>query len=348
MRVSYQGKTVNVGIDVHKQSYVLSAYCEGSVVKKSCRMEASPKACALFLLDTFSGARIRTAYEAGFSGYGLHRVLEENGIESHVVNPASIPLAVNDRVKTDARDSMKLGIHLEGGLLKSNRVPSRKEEQARELNRTRAQLVSHRSVVAKQIKAKLDLHGYRAASDTRAISRKYIKELMEKDFPIEIKIALKCLDLWMHLSDAIGNLRKELERQAEEDSDREEIYRSAPGIGLICSRTLANELGDMSRFPNERTLFSYLGLAPSEYSSGDRIRRGNITRQGPGYLRGLLVEAAWRAIAKDTELRNKYEQIKQRAGGKKAIVAIARILVGRIRSCLKNGQAYRKVKDSIG
>jgi transposase len=136
------------------------------------------------------------------------------------------------------------------------------------------------------------------------------------------------------------DLRKALQKQADNDEKLESVYRSVPGIGLITSRTLANELGDLSRFKNEKALYSYTGLTPSEYSSGEKVRRGHISRQGSARVRGLLVEAAWRVIDKDEALKEAFERIAKTSGKKRAIVAIARKLIGRIRACFKTGKTY--------
>ena len=96
------------------------------------------------------------------------------------------------------------------------------------------------------------------------------------------------------------------------------------------------------RIPNtyERALFSYTGLTPSEHSSGDRIRRGHISKQGSARVRWLLVEGAWRAIAKDEALKQAFDRIAKTRGKKRAIVAIARKLIGRIRACFKANTVY--------
>ena len=96
------GKVVFVGIDVHKKTYVIAATCEGVLVKKA-SVPASPDALLTTLLRAFPNSTIRTAYEAGFSGFGLHHFLKEKGIENMVVNPASILTRANDKVKTDSR-----------------------------------------------------------------------------------------------------------------------------------------------------------------------------------------------------------------------------------------------------
>ena len=154
-------------------------------------------------------------------------------------------------------------------------------------------------------------------------------------------IALTALwQVWKSLDEQIKILEKQLKQQAEGDPT-EATYRSAPAVGAISARVLANELGDMSQFANERQLFSYTGLTPTEHSSGQSIRKGHISRQGNRHLRGILIEIAWRARRQDPALARDYERLAARMGGKRAIVAIARKFIGRIRAAFRTGQGYQ-------
>ena len=106
--VSYKGKKVHVGIDVHKKTYTFSAWSEGMIVKTAttpAEMEKFPS----LLKKWFPGAEVYTAYEAGFSGFGLHRTLEAAGIKNIVIHPASLEVSAKDKVKTDKKDSKKNG-----------------------------------------------------------------------------------------------------------------------------------------------------------------------------------------------------------------------------------------------
>ena len=145
--------------------------------------------------------------------------------------------------------------------------------------------------------------------------------------------------IWKFINEEIKGLEKEMKEQSSLDKN-ETVYRSVPGIGAVSSRVLSNELGDMSQFRNERAIFSHTGLIPSEYSSGGNRRQGHITRQGSARVRWILTEAAWRAIREDKKLAGDFNRIALRAGKKKAIVAIARKLIGRIRACFRTGLLY--------
>ena len=339
-RISYSGKDVFVGIDVHKKTYSVVANVDREVVKKWTTV-ASPQKLAEQLLKYFEGAQIHTAYEAGFSAFVLHRELVKYGIDNIVVHVPSIEIAVHDRVKTDKRDAKKLASLLEAGRLKGNRVPTEEEELHRMLSRTRQQLVEDRAAVKNKIRMKFHQFGLIGSEDKRSMSHKLVNELLERTFSQELTVAVEAYwNIWKSLDEQIAKLDKELNHQADNDPN-EKTYRSAPGIGKVSARVLSNELGDMSQFQNERQLFSYTGLTPSEYSSGENIRKGRITRQGNSRVRGILVEIAWRAIKKDKVLAIFFERLYPRTGKKRAIVAVARKLIGRIRAAFRQGENYQ-------
>lgn len=157
-KIDYTGKKVYVGIDVHKRTYSITAICESEVTKKT-TMSAQPSMLALCFKSWFRGAKIHSVYEAGFSGFDLHRRLVKEGIQNIVVNPASVELAANDKVKNDQRDSKRLAEQLSIGRLTGIYIPTEQEELRRTITRTRQQIVSQRTRVALQIKSKLFLFG---------------------------------------------------------------------------------------------------------------------------------------------------------------------------------------------
>jgi transposase len=156
----YTGKKIYLGIDVHKATYAVTALCEKIVAKKA-TLQANPEGLVTFCKKFFPGATIESAYEAGFSGFHLHRVLEKNGITNLVVHAAGIEVAVGDRVKTDKRDSLKIATQLEANRLRGIHVPSEEREEKRALTRLRDTVVEHRTTTSNQIKALLHQHGLR-------------------------------------------------------------------------------------------------------------------------------------------------------------------------------------------
>ena len=272
-KLSYIGKKVFVGIDVHKRTYSVVTVVEGVIVKKW-TTAAIPEKLAQQLGSYFPGASIQTAYESGFSGFVLHRVLEKAGINNIVVNPGSIEVAIHNRVKTDKRDALKIATLHEAGRLKGIRVPSPQQEQQRLLTRTRQQLVEDRSALKNKIRMKCHQMGLIDPDDTREMSHKLVGEILSRTHSPEFSLVIEAYwQVWKSIETQIKKIEQKLNEQAKVDP-HETIYRSAPGIGPLWSRILSNELGDLSQFANERQLFSYTGLTPSEFSSGDTVALG--------------------------------------------------------------------------
>lgn len=339
-KINYSGKKVFIGIDVHRKSYNVSCLCDGMLVQQ-CHMHANPGRLVDFIRKHFNGGRVHTAYEAGFSGFVLHRRLLGENIDNIVVHPAAIEIAARDKVKTDKRDAKKIAEQLAAGRLQCIRIPTEEEENRRLLTRTRAQFVRHRTSVKNQIRMKLHQFGFIDWEYDKRISLPLIPYILQKELSLELRVSIEALaSQWQQLNIQIRRFDKELRAQAVNDH-LEETYRSVPGIGPLHARILANELGDMSQFPNERALFRFTGLTPREHSSGETRRLGHISRQGSSHLRHVLVEAAWTAIRKDPALRLDFNRIANKAGKKRAIIAIARKLIGRVRAVFKANAVYQ-------
>lgn len=339
-RIDYLGKVVYVGIDVHKKTFAVCCLCDEEVVKKA-TLPADPLKLVEFFRTYLDGAKVNSAYEAGFSGFALHRVLIRNGVNNIVVNAASIEVAAKDKVKTDKRDCKKIAIQLAAGRLQGIYIPSIEQEESRLLSRTRELLVRERTRFGQRFKSRLYQFGLIHFSDETVISEKMMGEYLKAELPDKLRDCLKTLfRMWQAVDGEISTIEKKMKVRSKHDS-LNSIYQSVPGIGPICSRILSDELGDMSQFRNERTIFSHTGLTPCEFSSGNSIRQGHITHQGSSRLRWVLTEAAWRAIKDDSKLRDDYNRIALRRGKKRAIVAIARKLIGRIRACIRTGETYR-------
>lgn len=335
----YTQKTVSIGIDVHKKTYAVTAICNSTVIKKD-TLRAYPEQLIKYIKKYFKGAKVYTAYEAGFSGFYLHRCLLAQGINNIVVHPASIQVSARDRVKTDKRDSLKIAKQLANGEFKGINVPNEKRELFRTLTRTRNQLVEAKKRIGNQLKSLLFTQGLIDPEDDMKVSKTWIKKIQQLQVAEEIKYSINLfVGFWLDLDAKINELLKKLHEQAEADPV-DVIYRSVPGIGALSARILANELEDMRRFHSEKALFSYTGLTPSEYSSGEHKHLGNISRQGRSLLRMILVQIAWRSIKQDQRLLEVFERISKKAGKKRAIVAVARKVIGCIRSCFKTGTIW--------
>ena len=333
----YTGSTIFLGMDVHKLTYSVTAICDGVIIKRD-TIIADHMELISYCKRFFPNAKIKSAYEAGFCGFGLHRNLLADGIENIVVHPASIEVMANDRIKNDKRDSLKIASQLSAGRLKGIFVPTIKQEAYRSISRQRDTFAKEKTRASNRLKGFLYYHGLFVTS-TR-MSKKFIKSLRALEISDDLRFSLyQLISVWEFFNEKIETCSNKLEEQAKSDN-LETIYRSVPGIGSTLARVLSNELGDMSHFLSEKDLFSFCGFTPIEYSSGESIRRGHMSRQGKSILRKGLTQAAWIAIKRDKSLEEVYRRIAVRGGGKKAIQAVARKLVGRIRACVRNNKNY--------
>jgi transposase len=339
-RLDYTGKRIFVGIDVHKKTYSVAVLCEGEIMKRD-TLTASPETLVSYLKKYFQGAEVFSAYEAGFSGFYLHRKLVENGINNIVVHAAAIEISARDKVKTDKRDALKIATQLLANRLNGIYIPTVEMEDRRELSRLRNTLVKEKNRTAARLKQKANYYGLIGPLDEKKVTTNWIKSILAHEHLHGLRVCLEMLsEQWHSYTEQIKKIDKELKEQAEVDELKETVYRSAKGIGPTAARILSNELGDMSQFNSERALFCYTGFTPSEYSSGDHIRRGHISRQGKSHLRKILVQCSSIAIRYDTSLKEIYDRIAHRAGGKRAIVAVARRLIERLRSCFRNNTLW--------
>ena len=342
-KVAVRGQEVYVGIDVHKESWQVTVRTEGEEVFHG-RM-ASDYRVLKRVLNRFSGSKIKVAYEAGPCGFGLHDRLKEDGVEGIVVPPSLIPIESGNKVKTDKRDSRKLARLLEGNMLKRVYVLSEEDRAERELLRTRRQILEHRSDVARQIKSKLLFYGIRPPFSAKAgWSKGFIRWL--KGLVLErevVKVSFQVLvELYEYLTQQLVSLKRRVFELSRIDKyrGRVKLLRSVPGIGTLIAMEILVELQDMERFQRADELASYIGLTPSEFSTGQYVRQGRITRCGNKRVRTCLVESSWHLITKDPGLRKKYDRLKQWKGAKRAIIAIARHLIIRIRRILLDEVPY--------
>jgi transposase len=342
---AWRGKHLFVGIDLHLKKWHVTILREDGLTLFSNSIDGSWPALQGLLGRFFEASKISVVYEAGYFGFWLYDRLMEYGVEARVTPPNLIPTAAGDRVKTDRIDSAKLARRLRSDELKAVYVPTKEERAHRQVARRRRQLVEDRVRVQSRIKAHLRVNGVELPQESVGKwSLGYVDKLYAFRFEdrFEQESFKSLLEQYDFLSDQIGRqeaLLRELSRSPKYEA-RVEILKSVPGIGWLSAMEVLLELQDVERFHSADALAAYVGLTPSQYSSGEKVRFGRITAQGKPTVRALLIRSAWSLIKKDALLQEKYQKLKVRAGAKRAIVAIARILVIRIRSILISKQPY--------
>ncbi|MEE9238993.1 MAG: IS110 family transposase [Thermodesulfobacteriota bacterium] len=337
-----QGKEIYVGIDLHKKSWHVTVISEDTELYRG----SIPGIWEALrsLLQRYKGSQVRVVYEAGCFGFWLYDHIVDWGADCVVTPPSLIPREYGNRVKTDRRDSRKLAHLLSKGLLKRVWVPSEEERYHRQVTRRRRQLIRDRTRVQCRIKSDILCYGLYNPESQAKWSKAYVEKLHRicfNDYWMQESFE-KLLNEYEFLSEQIYNQTRLLNElsQTKRYKKHVKILRSIHGIGMISAMEILLELQDMSRFRRAGQISAYLGLTPSQYSSGEKIRMGRITGIGKSSLRGILIESSWILIRKDGAMKRKYEQIKTRAGSKRAIVAIARTLLLRIRRMLLDNTEY--------
>jgi transposase len=286
-----------VGLDVHKNTTSVAVADAAGGEPRYLGVIGSDDASIRKLVRKLGAAKsLCIAYEAGPTGYGLHRLLATLGCKVMVVAPSLIPRRAGDRVKTDRRDALQLARLLRAGELSPIEVPGPEQEALRDLSRAREDAVCSRQKARQQLASFLLRHGRRFEGKT-TWSRQHRRWLQTQKFehPAQ-QLAFEEYCRAVEQGDArIDRLTDALELACEESPARETVaaLQSLKGIKLITAMALMAELGDITRFTNPKQLMAYVGLVPSEHSSGNRVRRGGITKTGNGHARRLLTESAW-------------------------------------------------------
>jgi transposase len=240
---------------------------------------------------------VRCCYEAGPTGFGLQRHLTELGIDCVVVAPGLVPQRPGDRVKTDPRDARKLARLHAGGLLEPIHVPSPELEAARDLVRAREDARVDRMRDRHRLSKFCLRHGRLLPGSSWGVGRR--SWLSEQRFAFAAE--QQTFDSYLHTLDLVDVRIEALERAIRETAEQEPwrellaSLRCLRGIDTLSALGLVTEIGDFSRFRSAQEFMAFVGLVPSEHSSGERRRQGSITKVGNAHVRRLLVEAAWHA-----------------------------------------------------
>lgn len=303
------------------------------------------------------GARLAAAYEAGPTGYALHRQLTALGVECIVVAPSLIPSRPGDRVKTDRRDALKLARLVRSGDLTAIWVPDEAHEALRNLVRSRADAKADQLRARHRLSKFLLRQGERPPATARAWSARYETWLNGVTFiqPANQVVFDDYRSTVRTASDRVRRLEAALLQHAVTSPQARVIaaLQTLHGIGFLSAVTIVAEVGDLRRFANARQLMAYAGVVPSEHSSGASRHRGPITKTGNGHLRHVLGEAAHHARHAPSartsarqrregvprplvelasraheRLHQRYRHLAGRIGRPKALTAVARELAG--------------------
>lgn len=332
-----------VGIDVHKAKWVVTVRTY-DLELKTFSMKPSAEQLEKFLINNYPGAEYRIVYECCFSGFWIYDYFFEKGYKI-IVTPTNRIYKDGSTIKTDKIDSRKLAFQLSRELLREVVVPAKRIREYKYIFRIYDRQKMRQGQILRQIKAFLEQKNHLLKWS------RWNKGLLEK--LKELKFVDKLFDL------KFGNLLKEYEYVASQIKDSEKIIERIKedaelggritriekinGIGIISAVRMSVYLFDQKeRFENSEKLNHYLGLTPSERSSGDKITRGRTGMCGNRQLRSIIIQLAWMTVRKDGALLDKFERVYKKSGSKqKAIVAVARKLMTKIFAVIQKEEEYR-------
>ncbi|MEQ5803506.1 IS110 family transposase [Halomonas sp. H10-9-1] len=356
-RVSAAGNVhaAYIGLDVHKVS-ISVAIAETGRQAPEFRGEIpnEPKAIDTLvrqLSERFAGQPLLFSYEAGPCGYGVYHQVQASGHDCEVVAPTLIPQRAGDRIKTDRRDAKMLARLSRSGELTPVWVPTPEQEAIRDLTRAREDMKAAELRARQRLNAFLLRHSKIYPGKSKWIPAHFRwLETVRFDTPVQQIVLQEYIESVREAQRRVAGLEKQMRAAlpAWSLAPVVESVQAMRGVSLITAMTVLAELGDITRFDSPRQLMAYLGLVPSEHSSGGSRRQGGITKTGNGHVRRVLVEAAWsyRFPARKTRI------IEQRAEKTSPTVqAIAweaqKRLCGRYRRLAAMGKAKQQVTTAV-
>ncbi len=288
-----------IGMDVHKNSIdiaIAQTGRDGEILHYG-QIDGTLAAIDKVVRKLVSkGNRLHFVYEAGPCGYQIYRHLTSRGFDCSVVAPSRIPKPSGKQIKNDRRDALMLARLHRAGELTAVHVPLAEDEAVRDLTRAREDAKGDEKKSKQRLLAFLLRSGIRYTGRA-SWSQAHMRWLSDIKMPHRSQQVVlqeyigtlnQCKDRVQRLTDQIRQLLPEWQLFPVVQA-----LQSMRGVSMIVAATTIAEIGDLKRFENPAELMSYLGLVPSESSSGQKIRRGSITKTGNGHVRRVLVEAAW-------------------------------------------------------
>lgn len=332
-----------IGIDVHKAKWVVTIRTY-DLELKTFSMKPSAEELEKFLLKNYPGAEFRIVYECCFSGFWIYDYFSEKGYKI-IVTPTNRIYKDGSIIKTDKIDSRKLALQLSRELLKEVIVPAKRIREYKYIFRIYDKQKMRQGQILRQIKAFLEQknHPLKWQKWNKGLLEQ-LKELKFIDNLFDLKFR-SLLTEYEYVVSQIKDTEKIIE-QVKEDQElgrRIQIIEKINGIGIISAVRMSIYLFDRKdRFENSERLNHYLGLTPSERSSGEKIVRGRSGMCGNRQLRSIIVQLAWMTVRKDGALLEKFDRVYKKSGSKqKAIVAVARKLMTKIYAAVRKEEDYR-------
>jgi len=289
-----------LGLDVHADTISVAVAEADGELSFYGRIPNQLDAVRRMVKKLSTGHELRACYEAGPTGYVLYWQLSLLGVKCEVIAPSLIPTKAGDKVKTDHRDALKLARNYRNGELTPVWVPDAAHEALRDLVRTREDARADQQRARQRLGKFLLRHGQRPEAKMQNWSLKHMEWIKRKVHFEEPALEATLQDYVREVEHAAERIHRLEEAIAAAVQNTAPVIRAVVealqalrGVALISAVSIVAELGLLSRFDKPRQLMGYSGLVPSEDSSGNRIKRGAITKTGNSHLRRVIVEASW-------------------------------------------------------
>lgn len=338
---------VFAGLDVDKKSIAVTFLDHYGEIRQM-KIPYNTNHLINYVRNKYPDKRVVFAYESGPTGFGLYDKLTAEKYFCMVASASRIPVEPGSRVKTNRLDSQKISETLRGGQLKTIHVPSESYREVRHLVQLRDTFVKQEKATKLRIKSLLLCKGIPFPGNQEKWTWDSIYKLKELKSSEAIRFHLQRLIMSLeffhsNVLEATRAIRSFCKHDTEINHNIE-LLKSIPGIGFITASQLIARIGDWRQLYRYDQIGSFIGLVPSERSTGDNTNRGHITRMGNTSLRNKLIQCAWAAIRQDPQLKEFYNAVYSRNrnhyGSQKAITAVARKLTTRIYAVLTQQRKY--------
>jgi transposase len=285
-------------MDTHKKQHKIALHypCQEEIVEFTINNTVRDIKKMVNKIKKHAPGKVEFCYEAGVCGFTLKRRIEQFNCRCCVIAPSLVPRKPGERVKTDRRDARKLLMMFKAGLLTEVHAPNEHQEAARELTRLRETAKDNLKRIRHQLLKFLTRHGY-IYSNGNHWTQKHITWLRTLEFsePMLANVFESYFNEMIYCIGRLKNLDKEVELLAGSQEYKEIVglLRCFHGVDTLTAITIITEIFEYGRFESPRHLMSYLGLTPSENSSGDKQKKGSITKTGNKRIRRLLNETSW-------------------------------------------------------
>ena len=345
--IDYSGKSIYVGIDIHKKDWQIGIYYNG-IVLGNYRITGDSSELITFLKKRYGEADLKCVYESCCWGFNLQRSLTLSGIECIVVHAGDVPGSDKEKQnKTDRVDAVRLARHHAAGLLQAINVPGEQLQKERNLLRFRKKLLGDLNRSKNRLKSLLSFQGLivPAPMDNGHWSKnlmKWLEDQIVKDPLLGDTLGLMLEEVRM-LRQLLLKTEKKLRglMNSEKYARGIKLLMCIPGIGPLTSLLFMLEIGNVRRFSDFDRLNNFVGFYPDTHSSGESDINTGISQRKHNQLRSFLVEASWIAIRKDPAMLEAYQQLIKRMKGNVAIIRIARKLLRRMRAVLISDREYQ-------